>query len=109
VDLQLIEARHRVSVTLIPNMHLETPNYAVSRMRHDDLNNAEPLPPSYEMVDVPKEEQTEAEAAQEAAAQRPEAAVKGITPQQPAPMPMARAEPAAPPAPAPMPASAPAA
>src|SRR5688572_28079765 len=85
VDLQLIEARHRVSVTLIPNMHLETPNYSVARLRHDDLNYAEPLPPSYEMVDVPKEEQTEAEAAQEAAAARPEAAVKGITPHQPAP------------------------
>ena len=37
VDLQLIEARHRVSVTLIPNMHLETPNYSVTRLRHDDL------------------------------------------------------------------------
>src|SRR5256714_7171564 len=33
VDLQLIEARHRVSVTLVPNMHLETPNYSVTRLR----------------------------------------------------------------------------
>src|SRR4029079_18764209 len=35
VDLQLIEARHRVSVVMIPNTHLETPNYSVSRLRHD--------------------------------------------------------------------------
>jgi ribonuclease E len=86
VDLQLVEARHRVSVTLIPNIHLETPNYSVTRMRHDDLNNAEPLPPSYELVEVPTEEKTIAETAQEAAAARPLAAVRGITPQQPAPM-----------------------
>src|SRR5919107_1390031 len=84
VDLQLIEARHRVSVTLIPNVHLETPNYSVSRLRHDDLNHAEPLPPSYELVDVPKEEQTDTASSQEAAAARPEAAVRDITPSQPA-------------------------
>ena len=98
VDLQLVEARHRVSVTLIPNMHLETPNYSVSRMRHDDLNNAEPLPPSYELVEAPTEEKTIAEAAQEAAAARPLAAVRGITPQQPAPV-AREAAPAAPSAP----------
>jgi ribonuclease E len=86
VDLQLVEARHRVSVTLIPNMHLETPNYSVSRMRHDDLNNAEPLPPSYELVEAPTEEKTITETGQEAAAARPLAAVRGITPQQPAPV-----------------------
>jgi ribonuclease E len=93
VDLQLIEARHRVSVTLIPNMHLETPNYTVTRLRHDDLNNAEPLPPSYEMVDAPKEDKTGEIGMQEPAVTRPEAAVRGITPPHPAPM--ARPEPVA--------------
>ena len=85
VDLQLIEARHRVSVTLIPNMHLETPNYSVTRMRHDDLNQAEPLPPSYNLVELPAEEEKLLTAGQEAAVPRAEAAVKGITPHQPAP------------------------
>jgi ribonuclease E len=85
VDLQLIEARHRVSVTLIPNMHLETPNYSVTRMRHDDLNQSEPLPPSYNLVELPAEEEKASSGAQEPAAPRPEAAVKGITPLQPAP------------------------
>ncbi|MGZ5146311.1 MAG: Rne/Rng family ribonuclease, partial [Burkholderiales bacterium] len=86
VDLQLIEARHRVSVTLIPNMHLETPNYTVTRLRHDDLNNAEPLPASYNMVEAPAEETAAGAAMQEPAIARPQAAVRGITPQQPAPM-----------------------
>jgi ribonuclease E len=97
VDLQLIEARHRVTVTLIPNMHLETPNYTVTRLRHDDLNQSEPLPASYNMVEMPAEESTRQQiAAQEAATPRQEAVVKGITPQQPAPMPVAREEAAAP-------------
>src|SRR5919106_742384 len=53
VDLQLVEARHRVTVMLIPNVHLETPNYTVPRMRHDDLNKTEPLPASYNLVEAP--------------------------------------------------------
>ncbi|MEN3353426.1 MAG: ribonuclease [Betaproteobacteria bacterium] len=86
VDLQLIEARHRVSVTLIPNMHLETPNYSVTRLRHDDLNNAEPLPASYNMVESPAEEASLGASVQEVPIPRPQAAVRGITPQQPAPV-----------------------
>jgi ribonuclease E len=89
VDLQLIEARHRVSIMLIPNVHLETPNYSVTRMRHDDLNKTEPLPASYNLVAAPAEEQKPAAGAVEPAPPRPEAAVK-IAPQQPAPVPVAR-------------------
>jgi ribonuclease E len=85
VDLQLLESRHRVNVMLIPNVHLQTPNYTIARMRHDDLNQSEPLAPSYQMVQLPSEEEkTGAEA--EAAPPKQEAAVKGITPMQPAPM-----------------------
>jgi ribonuclease E len=85
VELQLIEARHRVTVTLIPNIHLETPNYSVTRMRHDDLNQAEPLPASYNLVELPAEEEKAASTGHDATAPRPEAVVKGITPRQPAP------------------------
>ncbi|MBI3044376.1 MAG: Rne/Rng family ribonuclease [Betaproteobacteria bacterium] len=98
VDLQLIEARHRVSVMLIPNVHLETPNYAVTRLRHDDLNKTEPLPASYNLVEAPTEDEKKTPAGTaEAAAPRQEAAVKGITPQQPAPVPVAREARAEPP------------
>jgi ribonuclease E len=90
VDLQLVEARHRVSIMLIPNVHLATPNYTVTRMRHDDLNKTEPLAPSYNLVEAPAEEQKPAGGTAEPAAPRPEAVVKGITPQQPAPVPVAR-------------------
>ena len=86
VDLQMVEARHRVSATLIPNIHLETPNYTVTRLRHDDLNQSEPLPPSYNLVELPAEEDMQPIIGPEAAAPRQEAAVRGITPQQPAPI-----------------------
>src|SRR5499427_5514280 len=90
VDLNVIETRHRVSVVLVPNVHLETPNYTVARLRHDDLNRAEPLPASYNMVELPAEEQKAPVGSAEPATPRPEAAVRGITPQQPAPMPTAK-------------------
>jgi ribonuclease E len=91
VDLQLIEARHRVTVMLIPNVHLETPNYTVTRMRHDDLNKTEPLPASYNLVDAPAEEEKKSlPGSAEAAPPRQEAVVRGITPSQPAPMPVQR-------------------
>jgi ribonuclease E len=97
VDLQLIEARHRVTVTLIPNVHLETPNYSVKRLRHDDLNQSGPLPASYNLVELSTEEDIPSVVA-ETTPPRQEAAVKGITPAQPAPM-AAASEPSAPPVP----------
>jgi ribonuclease E len=95
VDLQLLEARHRVNVLLIPNIHIETPNYTITRLRHDDLNQSEPLAPSYQMVQMPSEED-KSEGVAEPTAPRAEAAVKGITVMQqtPAPAP-AHAAPAA--------------
>jgi ribonuclease E len=91
VDLQLIETRHRVAVMLIPNVHLETPNYTVTRMRHDDLNKTEPLAPSYNLVETPAEDEKKSPfGTAESASPRQEAVVKGITPQQPAPTPVAQ-------------------
>src|SRR5512145_660030 len=48
VDVLGIELRFKVNVLLVPNRHLETPNYKVDRLRHDDLNHAEPLPMSFD-------------------------------------------------------------
>ncbi len=94
-DIHAIEARLKVNVVIIPNPHLETPHYKLERLRHDDLNQSESPAASYQLVDVPAEEQAEQKAAQEARKERQEAAVKGVTPEQPAPVHV----PAAPPAP----------
>ncbi len=85
-DIHSIEARLKVNVVLIPNTHLETPNYKVERLRHDDLNQSDVLPASYNLVSVPEEEETKGPATQDARPPRPQAAVQGVTPEQPAPV-----------------------
>jgi ribonuclease E len=89
-EIHTIEARFKVNVLLVPNTYLETPNYKVQRLRHDDLNQAEPLPPSFTMVERPEEEDPIKQRKEEAKEPRQEAMVKGIPPGLPAPMPVAR-------------------
>jgi ribonuclease E len=96
-DIHSIEARLKVNVVLIPNTHLETPNYKVERLRHDDLNQAEALPASYNLVTAPAEGEEKPPVAQEARPPRPQAAVQGITPERPAPVPAQASRAAAPP------------
>jgi len=102
-EIQKLEARLKVNILLVPNPHLETPHYKVQRLRHDELNAMEHVPASYEMVEQPEEPKPE-EATGEPKRERPEAAVKGIIPDQPAPIvperPAARAAEPARPAPA---------
>ncbi len=85
-DIQSLESRLKVSVVLVPNMHIETPNYTVQRLKHDELNSNEPLPVSYKMVDAPEQVDLAAERKNEAKQVKIEAAVKGITPVGPAPV-----------------------
>ena len=86
-DVTSIEARFKVNVLLVPNRHLETPNFSIERLRHDDLNRAEPLPPSFELVVQPEQPDHAQQIKEEAKEQRQEAVVKGITPEAPAPVP----------------------
>ena len=96
-----IETRFKVNVLLVPNRHLETPSYKVQRLRHDDLNQGEPLPASFNMVERPEEPDIAEQMKEEAREPRQEAVVKGITPAQPAPAPLPAAA-AGPLMPAPM-------
>ena len=54
-DVLSIETRFKVNVLLVPNRHLETPNYSIERIRHDELNNGEALPASFQLVRQPDE------------------------------------------------------
>ncbi len=85
-DLQSLETRMKVSVVLIPNLYLETPNYTVQRLKHDELNSSEPLPTSYKMVERPEQIDPAEAIKQEANEVKQQAVVKGITPVQPAPV-----------------------
>ncbi len=89
-DIYAIEARLKVHVMLIPNIHLETPNYSVLRIRHDEANQMELTETSYQLVEVPEEANDLKPRTEGPTPLKPVAAVRGITPQQPAPM---RAEP----------------
>ena len=94
-DINLIEMRFKVNVLLIPNKHLETPHYKLERLRHDDPRLEDSMA-SYKMVEAAAKE-LEADTSyssrkKEDAKPRQEAAVKGITPEQPAPVSVPRAE-----------------
>lgn len=80
-----IEVRLKVNVVLIPNIHLETPAYNITRLRHEDVKPNETLA-SYKMVEKNAEELVMASAEQKAKPVRPKAVVQGITPAQPAPI-----------------------
>lgn len=82
-----IETRFKVHILMIPNKHLETPHYKLERLRHDDPRLDEQKL-SYVMVEeASRELETDAVIGRknDEVRARPEAAVKGITPSQPAP------------------------
>ena len=84
-DIHAIEQRMGVEVVLIPNIHLETPNYNIVRVKHDDVTE-ETSRASYKMVELPAETSYIQNAEEVAKAVKPVAAVKGITPAAPAPI-----------------------
>jgi ribonuclease E len=84
-EIHAIEARLKVNVVLIPNVHLETPNYNITRLRHDDVKLGE-IQTSYQLVEKPAAEIALPSASQETKPVRQQAAVRGITPSQPAPV-----------------------
>jgi ribonuclease E len=90
-EITKIELKQRVTVLLVPNKNLETPNYRLERLRQDDprLDN---LQVSYKMIDEPEEEVGFTRREKAKAKQEP--VIKGILPETPAPV--------APPKPAPV-------
>lgn len=82
-----IETRFKVNVLMIPNKHLETPHYKLERLRHDDPR-LDDQKASYVMAqEAATELETDTAVSRKDAEikTRPEAAVKGITPNAPAP------------------------
>lgn len=90
-EIHVVEQRLKINCMLIPNIHLQTPNYAITRLRHDELNQSDITSPSYTLTEIPTEQVEEQPAAQKAEVARTEAAVRGVTPAQPAPAKRAKA------------------
>ena len=81
-EITKIELRQRVTVLLVPNKHLETPNYKLERLRHDDPR-LENLQASYSMIEEPDDEV--AISRREKGKPKQEPVIKGVLPDQPAP------------------------
>jgi len=107
-DIAKLEARHRISVVLIPNKHLETPHYKVERLKHDD-ERLDLAKASYDRAEAPALDTVYGAARgleAERAKPKQEAVVRGIVPETPAPV--VAPPPVAAPEPVPMLAAAPA-
>jgi ribonuclease E len=97
-EITKLEARSKVEVVLIPNRHLETPHYKLERLKHDDDRLAS-YRATYTLAESPDEDDSYLARRLEPQPVRQAAMVKGITPSQPAPLPV---EVVAPPAPMPV-------
>ncbi|MCB1985256.1 MAG: Rne/Rng family ribonuclease [Burkholderiales bacterium] len=84
-EIYEIEERLKVDIILIPNIHLETPKYKITRLRHEDVKQIEPQA-SYKMVEKVAEDLVPELTEKKQKHERPKAAVQGITPTQPAPI-----------------------
>src|SRR6201994_2138199 len=86
-EINKIESRFKVNVVLIPNKHLDTPHYKLERLRHDDARLDDPRA-SWKMAEEAARElesETGYSKRTEEVKPKQEAAVKGITPDKPAP------------------------
>src|SRR4051812_3246861 len=88
-EITKIELKQRVTVLLVPNKNLDTPNYRLERLRHDDPR-LENLQASYTMVDEAEDEVGFTRREKPKARQEP--LIKGILPETPAPQPAPKAE-----------------
>jgi ribonuclease E len=86
-EITKIELKQRVTVLLVPNKHLETPNYKLERLRQDDPR-LEGLQASYTMIEEPSDE-VGITRREKSAKPKQEPVIKGVLPDQPAPTPPA--------------------
>ncbi|TSE18380.1 Ribonuclease E [Tepidimonas alkaliphilus] len=93
VEITKIELKQRISVLLVPNKSLETPNYKLERLKHDDprLDN---LDASYKLADIVEDVALVTRRSQERT-NRQEPIIKGVLPDTPAPVSQRAAEPVA--------------
>jgi ribonuclease E len=89
-EITKIELKQRINVLLVPNKSLDTPNYKLERLKHDDprLDN---LDASYKLADEPDEATGFTRRSQERT-NKQEPLIKGVLPDGPAPVAAPRQE-----------------
>src|SRR5450830_717118 len=93
-EIAKIEMKQRINVLLVPNKTLETPNYKLERLKHDDprLDNIEA---SYKMADQMEDATAVTRRSQEPT-NKQTPIIKGVLPDAPAPVAPPKPEPAKP-------------
>jgi len=83
-EIAKIELKQRINVLMVPNKSLETPNYKLERLKHDDprLDN---ITPSYKMADEVEDVTAVTRRSQEPT-NRQTPVIKGVLPDAPAPI-----------------------
>jgi ribonuclease E len=92
-EIAKIELKQRINVLMVPNKSLETPNYKLERLKHDDprLDN---IQASYKMAEVVEDVTAVTRRSQEPT-NRQTPVIKGVLPDAPAPVAAAKPAPVA--------------
>ncbi len=83
-EISKIELKQRIHVLLVPNKTLETPNYRMERLKHDDPR-LENIDASYKLADTIEESTSVTRRSQEPT-NRQTPIIKGVLPDAPAPI-----------------------
>jgi ribonuclease E len=101
-EIAKIELKQRVTVLMVPNKTLETPNYKLERLKHDDPR-LDHIEASYKMADEIEDPTSVTRRSQEPT-NKQTPVIKGVLPDAPAPAAVPKPEAVRPPAVAPAPA-----
>ncbi|MDM0114292.1 Rne/Rng family ribonuclease [Variovorax sp. J22R133] len=96
-EIAKIELKQRVTVLMIPNKTLETPNYRLERLKHDDPR-LDHIEASYKMADEIEDPTSVTRRSQEPT-NKQTPVIKGVLPDAPAPVAVPKPEPVRAPAP----------
>ena len=92
-EIAKIELKQRINVLMVPNKALETPNYKLERLKHDDPR-LDKIEASYKMADEMEEATSVTRRSQEPT-NKQTPLIKGVLPDAPAPEAAPRVEPVA--------------
>jgi ribonuclease E len=81
-EINDIESRSGVRIVVVASPYLDTPHFEVRRLRDDEVDESRKLSID---IELPSPTETAGDAANEPAASAPEALVRGVTPDAPAP------------------------
>ena len=91
-EINDIESRSGVRIVVVASPYLDTPHFEVRRLRDDEVDQSKKL--SFD-IDLPSPTEPAVDAANEPAVSAPEALVRGVTPDAPAPEVSPKEKPAA--------------